>query len=461
MPPRDYQLVAHDLMLATGGLILTDQVGMGKTYTSLLTLSDPALRPALVVTLAGRIPQQWVEALGKQYPDLRAHVVDKSMPYDLTDADGRTPDLVVMNYAKLAGWGRHLAGRVRTVIFDEVQELRREGTAKRDAACLVADQATVKVGLSATPVYNFGGEMYSILRVLRPEIVGNRHEFAREWCLSTNGLDSKTRIADPEAFREWLLGQGAMLGRTREQVGLTMPPAYLHEHFVDVDQKVAQDGMSGAMEIACLILDDGASSRARWRARGDLDWKMRQVTGVAKARHVADFARLLLQTEKQVVLVGWHREVWSIWQERLADFNPVLYTGSESTARKNRNFEAFRAGDSRVLMLSLRSGAGLDGLQFGDCTTVIFGELDWSPGVHTQVIGRLHRPGQEDPVTAYFCVSDFGADPHMRHVLDLKAMEAALIVDPDSLSAGAVQEEDHSEHLLTMARALVKGVATE
>jgi hypothetical protein len=53
-----------------------------------------------------------------------------------------------MNYAKLLGWGDYLAGIVKTVIFDEMQELRRDEsqagvqTAKYQAACMVADEAS-------------------------------------------------------------------------------------------------------------------------------------------------------------------------------------------------------------------------------------------------------------------------------------------------------------------------------
>ena len=32
--------------------------------------------------------------------------------------------------------------------------------------------------------------------------------------------------------------------------------------------------------------------------------------------------------------------------------------------------------------------------------TVVSGELDWSPGVHEQCIGRVARDGQTDPVVA-------------------------------------------------------------
>jgi hypothetical protein len=453
MTPRPYQRQGYDLARATGSLLLADELGLGKTLTSLLALSDPDLRPALVVTLTG-LPRQWSRELRKTFPDLRCHEVTKATPYDLTDADGRTPDLIAMNYAKLAGWAGHLAGQVRTVIFDEVQELRRDGTQKHQAAAQVTAGASLAMGLSATPVYNYGGEMYSILSVLRPELLGDRSEFAREWCKSTYGLDAKTRIAEPEAFRTWLLDQGAMLRRTRADVGIELPPVNLIEQFVDVDEKVWNHEAGNALEVARLILNEDVSHRERWTAMGDLDWKLRQATGIAKAPFVADFTRLILESEEKVILTGWHRACWDIWRERLAEFNPVLYTGSESANQKAQAFDAFMEGRSRVLMLSLRSGAGLDGLQ-DSANAIVFGELDWSPGVHKQVVGRLHRPGQQHPVAAYFCVTDFGADPAMLDVLNIKGMEADLIMNPDAARAEAMATPDTSEHLRQVARDLL------
>lgn len=453
MTPRQYQRVAYDLLKATGGLLLADDLGLGKTLSCTLALADPDQRPALVVTLTG-LPRQWLRELNKTFPDLAGHEVTKATPYDLTDAEGRTPDLIAMNYAKLAGWADHLAGRVKTVIFDEVQELRRD-TSKRHAGALrVAAAADLVVGASATPVYNFGGEMYSILSVLRPDLVWDRQEFAREWCKSTYGLDSKTRIEDPAAFRQWLTDQGAMLRRTRPEVGFELPPVTMIEQYVDVDEKITADAASSATEIARLILDEGATHRERWVARSELDWRMRQATGVAKARFVADFTRLVLESEEKVILAGWHRDVWAIWMERLEDLRPVLYTGTESPAQKARAFDSFRDGDSRILMLSLRSGAGLDGLQ-DICNAIVFGELDWSPGVHKQVVGRLHRPGQLRPVSAYFCTTDFGADPYMSEVLNIKQMEADMLIDPEA-SVGA-EVVDPSDHLARLAQAVLDG----
>jgi len=108
--------------------------------------------------------------------------------------------------------------------------------------------------------------------------------------------------------------------------------------------------------------------------------------------YVADFVRLLVESGEQVVLYGWHREVYHIWLDRMADLKPALFTGTESTSQKQEAKRRFLAKETPVLIMSLRAGAGVDGLQHV-CKTVVYGELDWSPGVHEQGVGRVFRDG--------------------------------------------------------------------
>jgi hypothetical protein len=86
-----------------------------------------------------------------------------------------------------------------------------------------------------------------------------------------------------------------------------------------------------------------------------------------------------------------------------------------------------------VLIMSLRSGAGLDGLQ-EVCHVGVFGELDWSPGMHDQCIGRLNRDGMDhsEPVVAYFLTCDFGSDPTVMEALGVKRGQAEPIRDPEA-----------------------------
>lgn len=431
-PARAYQQQAADLVHATGRLLLADDLGLGKTFTSLLVLRNPAALPALVVTLTA-LPAQWFGELEKSLPWLRGHIVTSRTPYDPAARmpDNRDPDVLLMSYSKLAGWGDHLAGRIRCVIFDEMQELRRGDRAQKGiAGAAIADEATFRMGLTATPVYNYGDEIHTIVSILDRDALGTREEFTREWCRGADNSNGKIKVANPAALGAYLRDAGVMLRRTRTDVGRELPDVIRIEQAVDTDHERLRQLSGDAAEMARLVLT-AADRQVRFQAAGKLDMRIRHATGVAKAPFVAGFVRLLLESEERVLLLGWHREVYDIWIDELREFYPTLYTGTESPAEKHRSVELFKAGTSRVLMMSLRSGAGLDGLQ-DYCNVLVFGELDWSPGVHGQAIGRLHRDGQSQPVLAYFMVSDDGSDPPMAEVLDLKRQQADPLVDPEA-----------------------------
>jgi SNF2 family DNA or RNA helicase len=432
-PPREYQSVAARMMRTSGRLILGDELGLGKSASALYLLDQPDALPALIVTLT-HLPEQWLRELHLTWPMLIGHAAKKGTAYPLDQIRGHRghpPDVIVMGYSKLAGWADALAGQVNTVIFDEVQELRGGiATAKGTAAAQIADQARFVVGLSATPVYNYGGEIHSIYSILAPDALGTRAEFLKEW----TGGDSdsaKPIVKDPAALGTFLRDEGLFLRRTRKDVGRELPDPVRIRQEVDSDPAALDALSTDSLAMARLILDQDASHQKQFTARGDLDWKMRQATGIGKAPYVAEFVRMLLESEEKVLLFGWHRQVYSIWEERLRDLGVVNYTGSESPLQKRDAAAQFIDGDARVMMMSLRAGAGLDGLQ-KRCSVAVFGELDWSPGVHDQAVGRLTRDGQDAAVLAYFMVSNTGSDPVVDEVLQLKRMQGEAIRDPDA-----------------------------
>lgn len=427
-PPREYQTIAASLATIKGGLLVADDVGLGKTVTSICAMARKEHLPVLVVTLT-HLPGQWVREIGSFAPELQVHVLKSGKPYDLAKRKGkepRLPDVIISNYHKLHGWAEILGGLVRYVVFDEAQELRREDSNKYAAAKYIANKAQLRMGLSATPIYNYGSEFFNVIDVLRPGVLGTRAEFLREWCTE------ETRITDPKAFGEYLRREGIMIRRTRKQVGRELPPVSKIPQYVDADPRVLDSIKGSAVELAKIILAGQQKYRGeKFEASQEFNILMRQATGIAKAPYVAEFVRLLLENGEKVVLFGWHREVYGIWMEQLKDFKPRLYTGTESPKQKEEAKEAFINGDCNPLIISLRAGAGLDGLQ-SVCRTVVVGELDYSPAVIEQNIGRVGRDGQTDPVMAYFLISDEGSDPVLADILGLKRGQLEGVRDPDA-----------------------------
>lgn len=426
--PRPAQIVAADLGLTTGGTMCTDDVGAGKTMTSLLLLRAADALPALVV-VKSNTPLQWVGEIQEVWPDLSVHVLKKGTPYKLTK-NGRDPDIIVTNYSKLRGWGDHLAGKIKTVIFDEVQELRRPGSAKYSAAGQIAGPASYRFGISNTPVHNYGDELFHEIEILNPGALGTWPEFIKEWCSGTTST-GRHIVADPKALGAWMRDKGILISRTLEEMGLAPPhKAVSIPYQVDTDLEEFDRMSASAVDLARLIVARNAPKKEVWRASGQYEGQMRQATGLAKAEMVAQFVRMIVESHGPVVLFGWHRAVYDRWLALLADLNPLMITGSETPARKHKNKMSFINGESRVLIVSLASGDGMDGMQ-GICDRVVFGELDWSPSVHKQAIGRLYRPGQQKQVFAYFLYTAVGSDPRMMDVLDVKRLQNDQVVNPD------------------------------
>ena len=426
IPLRDYQTQAVELYLTKRSLLVGDDVGLGKTAVAIGSFADPRTLPAVVVTLTF-LPQQWEDEIHRFAPALRTHIVTKGTPYELPQFFGAGPDVLILNYHKLYGWPGYLARYAKSIVFDEVQELRRVESLKYKAAKHIAAAASFRLGLSATPIYNYGGEIFNVVDVLSPGELGTREEFNREW---TTGYYDKPRIREPRAFGTYLRENFVMLRRTRKDVGRELPALTRAPHTIGSDARELHKIQDSAVELAKIILRRTGSTREeRFEASGRFDMIMRQATGIAKAPYVADFVRMLVDSGERVILCGWHRAVYEVWESRLRDLEPAWFTGTESVTAKARSKDAFVAGDTPLLFMSLRAGGGVDGFQ-ECCRTMVFGELDWSPGIHEQCVGRIHRDGQTDPVVAYFLIAEDGADPIIADTLGIKRGQIEGIRDP-------------------------------
>lgn len=470
LPLRDYQAIAAETALQAGALLIADELGLGKTAEAIGVLADERARPALIVTLT-HLPKQWEGEIRKFAPGLTTHILKKGTPYSLLPKRRRIdlataplpgfnewPDVIISNYHKLSGWADTLHGKIRCVVFDECQELRHQGSAKYAAADHIASGAEFRVGLSATPIYNYGSEIYNVTRVLAPLALGSPDEFIREWCIQGEfGEERKGhRVRDPKALGVYMREQALMLRRTRKEVGRELPPIITIPHYVDIDEAPLQEVESSATELARIILTQGGQARgAQLRASEELGWRLRQATGIAKAPHVADFVRMLVESGEPVLLYGWHREVYSIWMERLKDLKPAMFTGTESPNQKAEAARRFIGGDSPVLIMSLRAGAGLDGLQEA-CHVVVNGELDWSPKVHDQGAGRVYRDGQDEPVVVYAMLADTGSDPVIADVLGLKRQQSEGIVDPYASAIEQVDPEAGQRNMRRLAEGYLR-----
>lgn len=420
---REFQKEGLSFLLANPRALLADEMGLGKTVQALACLAATGDLPALLV-VPPHLVRNWqaetVRFLRVNGRPPRICVLTGLKPYAPPKAD-----IYIMHYLLLRGWKTVLPQMgFRAVVFDEIQELRRAGTEKYSAASLLAERCERVIGLSGTPIYNRGAEIWNVVNILDFHCLGDWESFTREWC---DGYGNHI-VRDPALLGEHLRREGLILRRTKQEVLRELPPKRRLVQEIDSDDRVYRELMRPVMEQLGSLAALHPDARERALLEEQISRGERQATGIAKAPFVAAFVRALLDNGEHVLLFANHHAVMDIYQKELAAYKPAFITGRETGEGKERSVGRFMSGETALCVISLRSAAGLN-LQRASC--VVFGELDWSPAVHSQAEDRAHRMGQKDSILCYYLVAPQGSDRDMQDALGLKVSQfVALMGDP-------------------------------
>lgn len=422
---REFQKEGLAFLQNNGRTLLADEMGLGKTVQALAYLAKEKLYPAIIVAPPHLI-KNWQKEIDR-FIELPAggqltldmsrntlgavHVIKGLKPYPLPEAS-----IYLIHYLLLRGWKKELpAMNFKAAVFDEIQDLRHGGTEKYSAASLLSGSTQTAIGLSGTPIYNRGGEMWHVLNILEYHCLGDWDSFTREWCW---GYGSDV-VKDPELLGDYLKREGLMIRRTKKEVLKELPPKNRILQTVDFDNRkygsLIQSTIEKAKNIDLII-----NNLEKGRETQEIINESRKAIGIAKAPYVAEFVKMLLDAEEKVLLFAYHHDVFDIYRKEFADYKVVEITGRQNAKEKDESVTKFMSGETNICMISLRAAAGLN-LQRATC--VVFGELDWSPAIHSQAEDRAHRMGQEDSILCYYLVAEEGTDEVIQEFLGLKVAQ--------------------------------------
>ncbi|HWP78143.1 MAG: DEAD/DEAH box helicase [Thermoproteota archaeon] len=450
------------LIKSSGNALLADEMGLGKTIQSLAYLSTekdafPVLIVAPLVTL-----QNWQREIEKflKRKSRNGRLLENEPPTTTIIRVGKSEELgkfdfYIINYELLYKRYKDLAKlNLKTIICDEVQHLRSKTTQKYHAVKKLSALNSVKyrIGLSGTPIYNRGSEIWPIVDILRPGLLGNFKEFCEYFCY----INEKGKAIVLENKRESLrhmLQKHVMLRRKKSDVLTELKEKVRYKEIIDADINYYNTELE---KIWKKLEEERKEARTAFDASTAYQRAIqseRQAAGIAKLPHVINFVKNIMEIEESVVVFCHHKSIHSLLHQSLAEFKPASIIGGQSDKDRQANIDSFQNGETKLMIAGLR--AGNVGINLTRAKYVIFAELDWSPAIHLQAEDRLHRLGQKNTVFAYYLIGNGTLDEHVAQVLVDKSYEIDSIMDS---KAESFENKEKAKLILAQIQDKIKSI---
>ena len=413
---RPYQEEGYQwaMRLAETGLgaVLADDMGLGKTLQALaVLLARAAGGPALVIAPTSLIGN-WQAEARRFAPSLRL------LPYAEGDAQGDRDallaelgagDVVLVSYQLQQLNGAAFAARQwHTLVLDEAQAIKN-ATAKRSQAVheLGAD---FRLALSGTPIENRLSELWSIMRVCNPGLLGTMAAFNLRFAVP---IERDRHRGAQRTLRKLIAP--FILRRTKAQVLDDLPPRTELTMLVDADatehahyealrrqalrdaEKAMEDDKPGQSHLNIL-----AQLTKLRRAACDPRLVTPEIKLVgAKVKAFGELAAELAANGHKALVFSQFVDFLALLKEPLdaAGLRYQYLDGSTPALERTKRVAAFQGGDGDFFLISLKAGGF--GLNLTVADYVVIADPWWNPAAEDQASGRAHRIGQQRPVTVY------------------------------------------------------------
>ena len=440
------------LLKSSGNALLADEMGLGKTVQTLSYVATekqtfPVLVVAPLVTL-----NNWEREISKfmKKKSRNGRIIESESPTSTIIRTGKSKELPVtdfyiINYELLYKRLSDLSKlNLKTIVCDEVHNLRSKTTQKYKAVKKLAalPSLSYRIGLSGTPIFNRGSEIWPIVDILRPGLLGSFKEFCEYFCY-VNDKGKAIVLENKRASLRNELQKHVMLRRKKSDVLKELKDKVRYKQVIDADTDYYFDELGKIwtkleeeQKDAETAFDKSASYHRAIQSE-------RQIAGIAKLPHVINFVKNIMEIEESVVVFCHHKVIHKLLHDSLSEFSPVSIIGGQSDKLRQDQIDKFQKGESKLMIAGLR--AGNVGINLTRAKYVIFAELDWSPAIHRQAEDRLHRIGQKNTVFAYYLIGNGTLDDHVANILVDKSYEIDSIMDE---TADTYENKDKAELIL-------------
>ena len=485
LAPHGRVLMPHQAQVVSAAanghrtFLLADEPGLGKTAQALLAAQAAQAYPLLVVC-PNVVKTNWEHEVGLWTPHRRVTVVHG----DGDRVDGFA-DIVVVNYELLdrhVGWLGDLG--FRGMVVDEAHFIKNKASQRSQHILALSERIRARtarpllMALTGTPLINDIEDFRAIWQFLG-WIDEAKPLGALMGALEETGLTP----VDPgfyAAARASVIDMG-IVRRRKVDVAADIPARRVADLPVELEGAAGRSIMAAEAALARRLV---ARYRSALAARSDENgvegidhglvrriaaselkesseqtgvenvFTMVRRIGQAKAGLAADYAAQLARNVGKVVFFAKHIDVMDQAEEIFTSrgIRHASIRGDQTAKARAKAIDAF-VNDPEVSIIVCSLMAAGVGLNLQVASNLVLAELSWTDAEQTQAIDRIHRIGQEEPVTAWRVIAAHTIDSKIAELIDSKSGLAARALD------GAAAEDD-AEAVNVQLEALV-GLLTD
>ncbi|KQZ82245.1 helicase [Microbacterium sp. Root166] len=467
LSPKNLEVMPHQsrfLEAVRSGhrsFLLADEPGLGKTAESVLAASVAGAYPLLAV-VPNVVKMNWAREVERWTPQRRATVIHG----DGEDIDAFA-DVFIVNYEIL---DRHLSWLsdlgLKGMVVDEAHFIKNLSSQRSQNVLALAGRIREQVrdplllALTGTPLINDVEDFDAIWRFLGwttgekpgPELMAR---------LDETGLTPADKAFYPEA-RNAVISMG-IVRRKKKDVAADLPDKLIADLPVELDDEFGRSirqaerelGERLAQKYRRIIEARGDRGLAfgeidedivRLVAHGELEeskaagtgsenvFTMVRKIGQAKALLAADYAVQLQRSVGKVVFFAKHIDVMDAAENHFAGagLKTVSLRGDQTTIARQQAIDEFNNDPKVGIAVCSLTAAGV-GVNMQASSNVVLAELSWTAAEQTQAIDRVHRIGQDEPVTAWRIIAAHTIDTKIAELIDSKQGLAQRALDGEAV----------------------------
>lgn len=417
VPLRPYQLAAVDFVQRAGGrALIADVVGLGKTASSIgyavhTNAKTLVICPKSVISqwkreitrFTGKTSTVWNSKTKEGRVDAKFHISGyDSVPKQIQELNNIKWDLIIIDEAVYIKNPATI--RSKSIIGHYKSRKKYPGLKSKD--CIL---------LTGSLILSRPSEVFSLLSYLDKKRFNNFFNF----CSQYGGFRG-----DPARNLEELHHriQDLVIRRTVKDVKMELPEKQRTDIIVEMTKKEREQYNKYLKEMFGEWALAGKPSITNMP-------KIQNYLFDIKQPRTIEIIDEMLASDRGILVFSVFKEPLYKLMKHYPD-DAILFTGDITNNDERQNvIDQLATGKKKIGLMSLGASAmGIDSIQ-KSIDAALFLNMGWTPAIHEQSEGRIHRSGQQNPVNIYYLLCDNTIDEDMRDILSEKQKIVDTVVD--------------------------------